>query len=74
MLLSVACAVGLRVDWTEDDQRLGHVISVPPEVYVHGCVRDVDDGLAVSSSTPSPASLTLKPQRQPFLGNHSVLK
>uniref|UniRef100_A0A674A5U6 Acetyl-CoA carboxylase beta n=1 Tax=Salmo trutta TaxID=8032 RepID=A0A674A5U6_SALTR len=37
---------GLRVDWTEDDQRLGHVISVPPEVYVHGCVRDVDDGLA----------------------------
>eukprot|EP00063_Salmo_salar_P052735 XP_014027570.1 PREDICTED: acetyl-CoA carboxylase-like isoform X2 [Salmo salar] len=37
---------GLRVDWTEEDQRLGHVISVPPEVYVHGCVRDVDDGLA----------------------------
>ncbi|CAB1321598.1 unnamed protein product [Coregonus sp. 'balchen'] len=37
---------GLRVDWTEDDQKLGHVISVPPEVYVHGCVRDVDDGLA----------------------------
>ncbi|CAB1319436.1 unnamed protein product [Coregonus sp. 'balchen'] len=37
---------GLRVDWTEEDQRLGHVISVPPEVYVLGCVRDVDDGLA----------------------------
>ncbi|KAM4616339.1 acetyl-CoA carboxylase 2 isoform 2-T2 [Polymixia lowei] len=37
---------GLRVDWGEDDQRLGTVISVPPEVYAHGCVRDVDDGLA----------------------------
>ncbi|XP_078141493.1 acetyl-CoA carboxylase 2 isoform X1 [Centroberyx gerrardi] len=37
---------GLRVDWGEEDQRLGNVISVPPEVYIHGCVRDVDDGLA----------------------------
>uniref|UniRef100_A0A8C5AZK7 acetyl-CoA carboxylase n=1 Tax=Gadus morhua TaxID=8049 RepID=A0A8C5AZK7_GADMO len=37
---------GLRVDWTEEDQLQGEVISVPPEVYAHGCVRDVDDGLA----------------------------
>ncbi|XP_076006847.1 acetyl-CoA carboxylase isoform X2 [Genypterus blacodes] len=37
---------GLRVNWEEEDQMLGAVISVPPEVYAHGCVYDVDDGLA----------------------------
>ncbi|XP_031712065.1 acetyl-CoA carboxylase isoform X1 [Anarrhichthys ocellatus] len=37
---------GLRVDWEEDDQFLGNVISVPPVVYSKGCVLDVDDGLA----------------------------
>ncbi|XP_037633326.1 acetyl-CoA carboxylase isoform X2 [Sebastes umbrosus] len=37
---------GLRVDWEEDDQFLGNVISVPPEIYAGGCVLDVDDGLA----------------------------
>ncbi|XP_042276457.1 acetyl-CoA carboxylase isoform X2 [Thunnus maccoyii] len=37
---------GLRVDWAEEDQRRGNVISVPPEVYRQGCVLDVDDGLA----------------------------
>ncbi|KAG5840361.1 hypothetical protein ANANG_G00187990 [Anguilla anguilla] len=36
----------LRVEWAEEDQRLGHVISVPPELYAQGCVRDVDEGLA----------------------------
>ncbi|XP_046904010.1 acetyl-CoA carboxylase isoform X3 [Hypomesus transpacificus] len=36
---------GLKVDWCEEDQSFGHVISVPPEIYVHGCVRDVDEGL-----------------------------
>ncbi|XP_034547322.1 acetyl-CoA carboxylase isoform X2 [Notolabrus celidotus] len=36
---------GLRVDWEEEDQILGNVISVPPEIYVKGCVQDVDDGL-----------------------------
>lgn len=36
------------MNWGEEDQRLGNVISVPPEVYARGCVRDVDDGLAVS--------------------------
>lgn len=41
-------APGLRVDWAEADQRLGNVISVPPEVYTKGCVQDVDDGLEVS--------------------------
>ncbi|KAI3372884.1 hypothetical protein L3Q82_023324 [Scortum barcoo] len=37
---------GLRVDWAEEDQRQGIVISVPPEVYAKGCVQDVDEGLA----------------------------
>ncbi|CAB1453393.1 unnamed protein product [Pleuronectes platessa] len=37
---------GLRVDWTEEDQAGENVISVPQEIYVKGCVLDVDDGLA----------------------------
>ncbi|XP_020505570.2 acetyl-CoA carboxylase isoform X2 [Labrus bergylta] len=37
---------GLRVDWAEEDQKQGNVISVPPDVYTRGCVQDVDDGLA----------------------------
>ncbi|KAA0716748.1 Acetyl-CoA carboxylase 2 [Triplophysa tibetana] len=37
---------GLRVEWAEENQKLGHVISVPPELYVQGCVKDVDEGLA----------------------------
>lgn len=45
---SVLVAPGLRVDWAEEDQRQGNIISVPPEVYIKGCVQDVDDGLAVS--------------------------
>lgn len=40
--------LGLRVNWEEDDQFLGNVISVPPEIYAGGCVLDIDDGLAVS--------------------------
>ncbi|PWA19506.1 hypothetical protein CCH79_00006981 [Gambusia affinis] len=36
---------GLRVEWTEEDQRRGCVVSVPLEVYKEGCVHDVDDGL-----------------------------
>ncbi|KAM9823082.1 acetyl-CoA carboxylase 2 isoform 4-T4 [Syngnathus typhle] len=37
---------GLKVDWKEADQISSNVISVPPEVYIQGCVADVDDGLA----------------------------
>ncbi|KAF7687781.1 acetyl-CoA carboxylase-like isoform X1 [Silurus meridionalis] len=37
---------GLKVVWEEEEQRLGHVISVPLELYTKGCVRDVDEGLA----------------------------
>ncbi|XP_056144354.1 acetyl-CoA carboxylase [Lampris incognitus] len=36
---------GLRVDWGKEDPKLGNIVSVPPEVYAHGCVHDVDDGL-----------------------------
>lgn len=39
---------GLRVEWAEEEERHGRVISVPPELYVQGCVKDVDEGLAVS--------------------------
>lgn len=46
----VCCAAaGLRVDWAEEDQTQGNIISVPPEVYSKGCVQDVDEGLAVGS-------------------------
>lgn len=41
-------ASGLKVDWPEEDQKLGKAISVPPDVYAKGCVRDVDHGLRVS--------------------------
>lgn len=41
-------APGLRVDWAKEYERMGNVISVPPEVYTQGCVQDVDDGLTVS--------------------------
>ncbi|KAJ3603855.1 hypothetical protein NHX12_028596 [Muraenolepis orangiensis] len=37
---------GLTVDWDEEDQSQGDIISVPPEVYRQGCVQDVDHGLA----------------------------
>ncbi|KAF4112774.1 hypothetical protein G5714_005319 [Onychostoma macrolepis] len=37
---------GLRVEWAEEEERHGCLISVPPELYVQGCVKDVDEGLA----------------------------
>ncbi|XP_018604528.1 acetyl-CoA carboxylase isoform X4 [Scleropages formosus] len=37
---------GLRVEWTREEQQLGHVISVPHELYLKGCVCDVEEGLA----------------------------
>lgn len=39
------------MEWAEEDQRLGKIISVPIDVYEKGCVQDVDDGLAVSIFT-----------------------
>ncbi|XP_041957093.1 acetyl-CoA carboxylase isoform X3 [Alosa sapidissima] len=37
---------GVLVEWAEEDQSLGRVISVPPDLYAKGCVRDVDEGMA----------------------------
>ncbi|XP_051952491.1 acetyl-CoA carboxylase-like isoform X1 [Xyrauchen texanus] len=37
---------GLRVEWAVENQTHGHIISVPPELYEQGCVKDVDEGLA----------------------------
>lgn len=53
LLPCLPLALGLRLDWPEEDQRLGNVISVPPEVYAKGCVHDVAHGLAVSKLTHS---------------------
>lgn len=50
-ILMCLIAPGLRVEWAEEDQRMGKIISVPIEVYKKGCVQDVDDGLAVSIFT-----------------------
>ncbi|KAG1958146.1 acetyl-CoA carboxylase isoform X3 [Pimephales promelas] len=45
---------GLRVDWDEEEQRHGCVISVPHELYVQGCVKDVDEGLASAENVGYP--------------------
>uniref|UniRef100_A0AAR2J106 acetyl-CoA carboxylase n=1 Tax=Pygocentrus nattereri TaxID=42514 RepID=A0AAR2J106_PYGNA len=37
---------GLKVPWGEEEQRPGHVVSVPLDIYNKGCVRDVEEGLA----------------------------
>ncbi|KAL6466122.1 hypothetical protein MHYP_G00262550 [Metynnis hypsauchen] len=36
---------GLKVPWGEEEQRPGHVVSVPLDIYNKGCVRDVEEGL-----------------------------
>lgn len=41
------------MDWAEEDQMQDNIISVPLEIYTKGCVQDVDDGLAVSTSNKS---------------------
>ncbi|XP_039627737.1 acetyl-CoA carboxylase isoform X2 [Polypterus senegalus] len=35
----------LRVEWSEHNQQLGQVISVPQDIYVKGCVKDFEEGL-----------------------------
>ncbi|MGH0188879.1 UNVERIFIED_CONTAM: hypothetical protein FKN15_031909 [Acipenser sinensis] len=44
---------GLTVEWTESDQRR-RVISVPPEVYEQGCVRDEAEGLQAAEKVGYP--------------------
>ncbi|XP_030647474.1 acetyl-CoA carboxylase 2 [Chanos chanos] len=48
---------GLRVEWAEEDHRLGNVISVPPELYAQGCVHDVDEGLASAEKIGYPVMI-----------------
>ncbi|XP_058850382.1 acetyl-CoA carboxylase-like isoform X2 [Acipenser ruthenus] len=48
---------GLTVEWTEEDQRLGNVISVPTEVYARGCIGDVDEGLAEAEKIGYPVMI-----------------
>ncbi|XP_072289677.1 acetyl-CoA carboxylase isoform X3 [Eucyclogobius newberryi] len=37
---------GLRVDWDEKAEKLHSTFSVPSTTYKHGCIHDVEDGLA----------------------------
>ncbi|CAL1616009.1 unnamed protein product [Knipowitschia caucasica] len=37
---------GLRVDWDEKDQQLHDIVTVPSNIYTHGCIHDIEDGLA----------------------------
>ncbi|XP_059407228.1 acetyl-CoA carboxylase 2-like isoform X3 [Carassius carassius] len=48
---------GLKVEWAEEEQRHGCVISVPPELYVQGCVKDVDEGLASAEKIGYPVAI-----------------
>ncbi|XP_049326203.1 acetyl-CoA carboxylase 2 isoform X3 [Astyanax mexicanus] len=36
----------LKISRGEEEQKSGHMISVPLDIYAKGCVRDVDEGLA----------------------------
>uniref|UniRef100_G3TBG5 acetyl-CoA carboxylase n=1 Tax=Loxodonta africana TaxID=9785 RepID=G3TBG5_LOXAF len=45
---------GLMVEWTEDGLQQGKMISVPEDVYNKGCLKDVDEGLAVAEKVGYP--------------------
>ncbi|XP_058856924.1 acetyl-CoA carboxylase isoform X11 [Acipenser ruthenus] len=47
---------GLTVEWTESDQRR-RVISVAPEVYEQGCVRDEAEGLQAAEKVGYPVMI-----------------
>ncbi|XP_039771055.1 acetyl-CoA carboxylase 2 isoform X2 [Ornithorhynchus anatinus] len=48
---------GLSVDWTASDLQQMKRISVPQEVYVRGCVRDVDEGLEAAEKIGFPVMI-----------------
>lgn len=56
--LSATASAGLTVAWEEDGLQQGRVIHVPEDVYDRGCVKDVEEGLEVSTG-PEPYSLLL---------------
>ncbi|KAM9195095.1 acetyl-CoA carboxylase 2 isoform 4-T4 [Dugong dugon] len=45
---------GLMVEWAEDGLQRGKMISVPEDIYDKGCVKDVDEGLAVAEKVGFP--------------------
>ncbi|XP_052412557.1 acetyl-CoA carboxylase isoform X3 [Carassius gibelio] len=48
---------GLKVEWAEEEQGHGRVISVPPDLYVQGCVKDADEGLASAEKIGYPVAI-----------------
>lgn len=49
-LRSLLSIVGLRVDWQENDFSK-RILNVPQDLYEKGYVKDVDDGLRVSTDS-----------------------
>ena len=47
---SLLSIVGLRVDWQENDFSK-RILNVPQDLYEKGYVKDVDDGLRVSTDS-----------------------
>ncbi|XP_051888522.1 acetyl-CoA carboxylase 2 isoform X1 [Pristis pectinata] len=48
---------GLILEWTEEDQRLKRIVSVPKELYMSGCVRDATEGLEVAEKIGYPVMI-----------------
>ncbi|XP_067862154.1 acetyl-CoA carboxylase isoform X2 [Heptranchias perlo] len=48
---------GLILEWTEEDQRLKRIISVPKEVYIRGCVQDATEGLQAAEEIGYPVMI-----------------
>nr|UXL88908.1 acetyl-CoA carboxylase-like 6 isoform 3 [Potamotrygon motoro] len=49
--------LGLTLEWTEEDQRLKRIISLPKELYMSGCVRDATEGLEVAGKIGYPVMI-----------------
>ncbi|XP_072921977.1 acetyl-CoA carboxylase 2 [Hemitrygon akajei] len=48
---------GLTFEWTEEDQRLKRIVSLPKELYMSGCVRDATEGLEVAGKIGYPVMI-----------------
>ncbi|XP_048411956.1 acetyl-CoA carboxylase 2 isoform X2 [Stegostoma tigrinum] len=48
---------GLILEWTEEDQKLKKIVSVPKEVYMNGCVRDATEGLEAAEKIGYPVMI-----------------
>ncbi|XP_059843867.1 acetyl-CoA carboxylase 2 isoform X2 [Hypanus sabinus] len=48
---------GLTLEWTEEDQRLKRIVSLPKELYLRGCVRDATEGLEVAGKIGYPVMI-----------------